>query len=73
MSTDGPPTARSTPSGGSQQMMLHVDLVTDDLDAAVALALECGATRHPHQPDEDEAVMIDPDGHPFCLIRRETW
>ena len=56
-----------------QQMMLHVDLVTDDLAAAVALAEECGATRHPHQTDQDEVVMIDPDGHPFCLIRRESW
>lgn len=60
-------------SPGEQQMMLHVDLATDDLDGAVARALECGATRHPHQTVDDEVVMIDPDGHPFCLIRTESW
>lgn len=61
----------STP--GEQQMMLHVDIVTDDLDAAVARAIDCGATRHSHQPSTGEVVMLDPDGHPFCLIRSESW
>ena len=56
-----------------QQMMLHLDFVTDDLDAAVAHAVDCGATRHPHQTATDEVVMLDPHGHPFCLIRTESW
>lgn len=61
----------STP--GEQQMMSHLDLVTDDLDAAVAHAVDCGASRHPQQTATDEVVMLDPDGHPFCLIRSESW
>ena len=30
---------------GSQMMMFHLDIATDDLDAGVARAIECGATR----------------------------
>ena len=60
-------------SPGEQQMMMHVDIVTDDLDAAVAHAIDCGASRHPHQNSSDEVVMLDPDRHPFCLIRSESW
>lgn len=61
------PTWPSTPS--HQQQMMHLDIATDDLDAAVAHAIECGATRAEEQPQADEVtVMLDPDGHPFCLF-----
>ncbi len=65
------PTWPSRP--GEQQMMLHLDIVTDDVGAAVDHAIGCGATRHARQFATDEVVMLDPDGHPFCLIRTETW
>lgn len=58
---------------GEQQMMLHLDIATDDLDAAVAYAIECGATTHPEQPQPDVTVMLDPDGHPFCLFTSPNW
>jgi len=48
--------------------MLHLDIATDDLEAAVAFAIECGATQAEFQPQEDVRVMFDPDGHPFCLF-----
>lgn len=53
----------------AQQMMVHLDFATDDLDAAVAWAIECGATVAPHQPQPHVSVMLDPVGHPFCLFR----
>jgi catechol 2,3-dioxygenase-like lactoylglutathione lyase family enzyme len=55
------------PVDGAQQMMLHLDVETDDLDAAVRHALEVGATLAAHQPQEQVRVLLDPVGHPFCL------
>ena len=52
---------------GRQQMQMHLELATDDLDAAVAHALACGATEAADQPQDLVRVMLDPDGHPFCL------
>jgi len=54
-------------TGGRQQMMMHIDVAVDDLDAAVAAAVELGATVHEHQPQDDVRVLLDPAGHPFCL------
>jgi predicted enzyme related to lactoylglutathione lyase len=54
---------------GEQQMMLHLDFATDDLEAAVAWALEAGATVAEHQPQPNVRVLLDPAGHPFCLFR----
>ncbi len=51
-----------------QQMMVHVDFATDDVEAAVAWALELGATLAEHQPQHDVRVLLDPAGHPFCLF-----
>ena len=56
------------PREGEQQMMLHLDFVTDDLEAAIAHAIECGATLAEFQPQDHERVLFDPIGHPFCLI-----
>ena len=53
-----------------QQMMIHLDLAVDDLEAAVAHALAAGATLADFQPQEDVRVHYDPAGHPFCLFRR---
>lgn len=55
------------PVEGQQQMMLHLDVETDDLDAAVEHALALGARLADHQPQEQVRVMLDPEGHPFCL------
>jgi catechol 2,3-dioxygenase-like lactoylglutathione lyase family enzyme len=56
-----------------QQMMMHLDIGTDDMDAAVAHAIECGATEAAHQPQDGVRVMLDPDGHPFCLFPSQIW
>ncbi len=52
---------------GAQQMQLHLDLEVDDLDQAVAWAVQCGAELASLQPQQDVRVLVDPAGHPFCV------
>jgi hypothetical protein len=55
---------------GRQIPTIHLDLGVDDLDVGVAWAIECGAQAAEFQPNPDaHRVMIDPQGHPFCLCR----
>ena len=49
----------------SQQM--HLDMLVDDLDAAEAVVINLGATRHPDQAETSFRIFLDPAGHPFCL------
>ena len=53
---------------GEQVATQHLDIGVDDLETAVAWAQEHGATQAEFQPQEHVRVMIDPDGHPFCLF-----
>ena len=55
------------PEPGKQGMQMHIEVEVDDLEAAVAHAIELGATEAAHQPQDDVRVMLDPAGHPFCL------
>jgi catechol 2,3-dioxygenase-like lactoylglutathione lyase family enzyme len=50
-----------------QQMMMHLDIGVRDLAGSVAAAVGLGATVADFQPQDDVRVLIDPDGHPFCL------
>ena len=52
---------------GEPQMSLHLDIEVDDLEEAVAYAVEVGAEQADFQPQETVRVMLDPAGHPFCL------
>ena len=52
---------------GEQQMMLHLDVEVTDLEGAVERARGLGGDLADHQPQPDVRVMLDPDGHPFCL------
>jgi catechol 2,3-dioxygenase-like lactoylglutathione lyase family enzyme len=54
-----------------QQMMVHLDIEVDDLDAAGAHARAAGATLAEFQPQQHVRVHLDPAGHPFCLWVRE--
>ena len=60
------PTWPSTANG--QNATAHLDIAVDDLDAAVAWALSSGAVLAEVQPQDDVRVLLDPDGHPFCLF-----
>jgi catechol 2,3-dioxygenase-like lactoylglutathione lyase family enzyme len=55
------------PVEGQQQMMLHLDIGVGELAAAVDRATGMGATLAGFQPQNEVRVMLDPDGHPFCL------
>lgn len=56
------------PAGdGDQQMQLHLDIEVDDLETAVAAAVDAGARPAEFQPQELVRVLLDPAGHPFCL------
>ena len=55
------------PQPGRPRMMMHLDFEVDDLETAVAHAVELGATLPDHQPQDDVRVLLDPAGHPFCL------
>jgi hypothetical protein len=54
---------------GGQNATMHLDIGVDDLDEAVAWALEAGASLAEDQPQEPVRVMLDPHGNPFCLCR----
>lgn len=53
---------------GRQQMLQHLDVQVDDLEAAVADAVALGARQAEHQPLKGVRVLLDPDGHVFCLF-----
>ncbi|MDN0194269.1 VOC family protein [Streptomyces sp. S.PNR 29] len=50
-----------------QQMMIHLDIEVDDLEAETARAVAEGARLAAVQPQSDVRVLLDPAGHPFCL------
>jgi len=55
-----------------QAKMMHFEIEVEDVDAAVALAIEAGGTEAAWQPPERDRqrirVMLDPAGHPLCLF-----
>lgn len=61
-----PPTWPAGP--GDVPMQLHLDVAVDDLARATARAEELGARAAAYQPQELVRVMLDPAGHPFCLV-----
>jgi catechol 2,3-dioxygenase-like lactoylglutathione lyase family enzyme len=61
-----PPVWPATPD--KQQMTAHLDIAVDDLEEAVAWALDAGASLAEFQPQDAVRVMLDPAGHPFCLF-----
>ena len=52
---------------GDQQMMVHLDVAVDDLEVAATAAVALGAAIAAYQPQESVRVLLDPEGHPFCL------
>ena len=56
---------------GKQQMMLHIDFAIPHsmLQKWIDYVIELGGTKSEFQYAEagDGAVMLDPEGHPFCL------
>lgn len=52
-----------------QQKSIHLDFAVSDLQAAIEHAVNCGAVVAPVQFSQDWTVMLDPAGHPFCLVQ----
>ena len=57
---------------GALTKMLHLEVMVDDVEAAVATALAAGGTEAPWQPPDRSPdrlrVVLDPAGHPLCLF-----
>ena len=53
---------------GDVPKQIHLDLAVDNLEEAVAEAVQLGARQPPEQPNRDQwRVRLDLAGHPFCL------
>lgn len=50
-----------------QQQMMHLDFYSDNVEKDVEHAIKCGATLASSQSG-DWKVLIDPAGHPFCIV-----
>lgn len=55
-------------ASGKQSQMMHLDFHVDDLNEGVEHALSCGAELSPIQLEDSWRVMLDPAGHPFCIL-----
>ncbi|KAF5061225.1 VOC family protein [Proteiniclasticum sp. QWL-01] len=55
------------PQEGMPDQGAHLDLKVSDLNQAVKKAESLGAVRAQEQFIDNLVVMIDPEGHPFCL------
>jgi catechol 2,3-dioxygenase-like lactoylglutathione lyase family enzyme len=57
---------------GAQGKMLHLEVLVDNLDAAIKTALDAGGVEAPWQPPDRNSsrirIMLDPAGHPLCLF-----
>jgi catechol 2,3-dioxygenase-like lactoylglutathione lyase family enzyme len=56
----------------ARPQQLHLDIMIDDIEAAVAYVTALGG-RPLSTGDDGYGVYADPVGHPFCLIRRPAW
>lgn len=55
--------------GGDTPNHIHFELKVDDIEDAQAEAVKLGARVAEVQPDPKTwRVMLDPAGHPFCLV-----
>lgn len=66
-----PPVWPATP--GRQQQMEHLDFHVENMEEGVEYALSCGATLSEIQLEDDLRVMLDPAGHPFCILPIPDW
>ncbi|MHC1695878.1 MAG: VOC family protein [Eubacteriales bacterium] len=58
---------------GKQQKQMHLDFTVDNVPSAVEEAVRLGAIKAASQYGGDHCVtMLDPEGHPFCLCKRQN-
>jgi predicted enzyme related to lactoylglutathione lyase len=73
--TEGGPVLnfQPVPEAKHGKARLHLDLATNDLDAAVVTVQRLGGRSLDQRHDYDEGavmVMADPEGNEFCLVLR---
>ena len=53
-----------------QQQMMHLDFFVkrDEFESKVKHAINCGVQLSETQFSDSYKVMIDPSGHPFCIV-----
>ena len=54
-----------------QQQMVHLDFAVknkEQMEIAVQHAIACGASKANTQYSDEWTVMLDPAGHPFCIV-----
>lgn len=58
------------PTWPSDVAQIHFEMVVEDLETALVRLQELGATLAEHHDRDDVGlrVMLDPAGHPFCVI-----
>lgn len=56
---------------GKQQIMVHMDFYSDDVERDVEKALSLGATLADYQSG-DWKVLLDPEGHAFCIVPKRS-
>jgi hypothetical protein len=58
------------PTWPSDVAQIHLELAVPDLDAALEWLTDLGASLAEHQDPADVGlrVMLDPAGHPFCVM-----
>ena len=54
---------------GPVPQQLHFDFHVKDLDVGESKILAIGAIKHAVQPGTNFRVYLDPEGHPFCLVK----
>ena len=60
--------ARATWPTADVPTQMHLDFVVSDIDEAERHATALGAWKADYQPGNNRfRVLIDPEGHPFCL------
>jgi len=61
---------RWPPTDGMQQQMLHLDFYVkaDEFEIEIQRAISYGALLSEIQLSDSWKVMLDPAGHPFCII-----
>jgi len=60
--------APTWPDGPIPQQQ-HLDFHVRDLDLGEERVLAIGAVKHKEQPGHMFRVFLDPQGHPFCLVK----
>ena len=51
-----------------QSQMVHLDFHVEDMEEGIKHALSCGAMLSPIQLEDEWRVLLDPAGHPFCIL-----